>query len=204
LKINKRGTSLGKMSNSREIMAVVKILLQAWLNHDKRRDMKWWINQCFLWNFECFKKSLTVIKLTLFYSRCSTNDLPKPKFDWNFSNSLIIHGRKQRKSLAWQQFGYMLLIIIKLGEPLLWISLTIILMLWEAISNTQKSVSSDTQMLHSLLKKTQLHLVFSIHFAVFGYLMKYSLYDMNIWYQMNNNYWIIIWYGSNNYLVSNE
>ena len=152
MKINKRGTSLGKMSNSREIMAVVKILLQAWLNHDKRRDMKWWINQCSLWNFECFKKSLTVIKLT-FYSRCSTNDLPKPKFDWNFSNSLIIHGKKQRKSLAWHQFGYMLLIIIKLGEPLLWISLTIILMLWEAMSNTRKRVSSDTQMLHSLLKK---------------------------------------------------
>lgn len=126
MKINKRGSSLGKMSNSREIMAVVKILLQAWLNHDKRRDMKWWINQCFLWNFKCFKKSLTVIKLTLFYSRCYTNDLPKPKFDWNFSNSLIIDGRKQRKSLAWQRFGYMLLIIIKLSEPLLWISLTII------------------------------------------------------------------------------
>lgn len=100
MKINKRGTTVGKMSNSREIMAVVKILLQAWLNHDKRRDMKWWINQCFLWNFECFKKSLTVIKLTFFYSRCSTNDLPKPKFDWNFSNSLIIHGKKTKEIIS--------------------------------------------------------------------------------------------------------
>ena len=114
MKINKRGTSLGKMSYSREIMTVVKILLQAWLNHDKRRDMKMMNKSVFLslWNFKCFKKSLTAVKLTLFYSICSTNDLPKPKFDRN---------------LVWWRFGYVLLIIIKLGEPLLWISLRIII-----------------------------------------------------------------------------
>jgi len=47
-------------------------------------------------------------------------------------------------------------------------------MLWEAISNTRKSVSSDIQTLWSWLKKTLLHLVFSTHFSVFGYLMKHS------------------------------
>ena len=47
-------------------------------------------------------------------------------------------------------------------------------MLWEAISNTRKSVLSDIQTLRSWLKKTRLRIVFSIHFSVFGYLMKHA------------------------------
>ena len=47
-------------------------------------------------------------------------------------------------------------------------------MLWEAISNTRKSVSSDVQTLPSWIKNTRLRLAFSTHFSVFGYLMKHS------------------------------
>ena len=47
-------------------------------------------------------------------------------------------------------------------------------MLWEAISNTRKSVSSVIQTLRSWLKKLGLCLVFSTHFSLFGYLMKHS------------------------------
>ena len=47
-------------------------------------------------------------------------------------------------------------------------------MLWEAISNTRKTVSSDIQTLRSWFEKIRLRLVFSIHFSVFGCLMKHS------------------------------
>ena len=49
-----------------------------------------------------------------------------PSFSHIFSNSLVTHYAKQRKSLPWKRFGYGILIIIKFGELFLWISLTII------------------------------------------------------------------------------
>ena len=64
----------------------------------------------------------------------------------NFSKSLIIHEEK-----TWERFGYVILIIIKFCELLLWISL--LLMLWEAISNSRKSVSLHIQTLQSWLTK---------------------------------------------------
>ena len=51
-------------------------------------------------------------------------------------------------------------------------------MLWEAMSNTRKNISSSIQTLQSWLKKTRLRLFFSTHFSVFGYLRKHSsLYE---------------------------
>ena len=42
-------------------------------------------------------------------------------FMYFFSNSLIIHEEKQRKSIPWRKSGYVILIIIKFSEVLLWI-----------------------------------------------------------------------------------
>ena len=69
--------------------------------------------------------------------------------------------RKQRKSLPWRKFGYVILIIIKFGELLLWISPRIIdvlrgyIPILEAISLYSK-----------LVKQTWLALRFSTHFSV--------------------------------------
>ena len=68
---------------------------------------------------------------------------------------------KQRKSLLWRKFGYVILIIIKYMLNFCLEFLQELSMLWEAISNTRKSVSSDFETLWSWLKKkTQMHLVF--------------------------------------------
>ena len=68
--------------------------------------------------------------------------------------------RKQRILLPRRRFGYVILIIIKFGDLLLGISLRIV----NALRNYIKQ----------LVNKTQLRLVFSTHFSVFGYLMKHS------------------------------
>ena len=68
--------------------------------------------------------------------------------------------RKQRILLPRRRFGYVILIIIKFGHLLLGISLRIV----NALRNYIKQ----------LVNKTQLRLVFSTHFSVFGYLMKHS------------------------------
>ena len=86
--------------------------------------------------------------------------------------------RKQRKSLPWKRFGYMIVIknkVIKFGELLLWIFPRIISMLSEAISNTRKSGSSDIETLRSWFKKLGPRVVFSTHFSVFGCLIKHFL-----------------------------
>ena len=66
--------------------------------------------------------------------------------------------RKQRKLQPWRRFGYVILIIIKFGELLLWFSPRIII---EAMSNIRKGVSSDIQTPWSWLKNTRLRLIFS-------------------------------------------
>ena len=70
--------------------------------------------------------------------------------------------RKQRILLPRRRFGYVILIIIKFGDLLLGISLRII----NALRNYIKQ----------LVNKTQLRLVFSTHFSVFGYLMKHFFF----------------------------
>ena len=52
-------------------------------------------------------------------------------------------------------------------------------MLWEAISNTQKSISLDIQTLSSWLKKLSYTSFFQTHFSVFGYMKKHSSF---CWY----------------------
>ena len=59
--------------------------------------------------------------------------------------------RNQRKSLPWRRFGYVIL-IIKLMN-FCFDFLQELSMLWEAISNTRKSVSSDIQTLRSCFKR---------------------------------------------------
>ena len=46
--------------------------------------------------------------------------------------------RKQRKSLPWIKFGYVILIFIKFGEPLLWIYLRIINVLRSYIKHSKE------------------------------------------------------------------
>ena len=65
------------------------------------------------------------------------------------------------------------LIIIKFGELLLWISLRIINDLRSYIKHPKERLIRYPTT-SKLVKKIQLHLVFSTHFSVFGYLMKHS------------------------------
>ena len=67
--------------------------------------------------------------------------------------------RKQRKSPPWRRFGHVILIIIKIGEVLLWFSPRIINALRSHIKHS-KECSSDIQTLRSWLKKTWLRLIF--------------------------------------------
>jgi len=55
---------------------------------------------------------------------------------------------------------------------------------WEGISNTQKSVSSHIPTLQSWFKKRP-HLVFSIHFSVYGNLMKHT--SLHLIYYFSNS-----------------
>ena len=80
---------------------------------------------------------------------------------------------KQRKSLPWRRFGYVILIIIKFGEVLLWFSPRIINALRSYIKHSKECFIRYPNTL-KLVKKTRLRLVFSTHFSVFGYLMKRS------------------------------
>ena len=81
--------------------------------------------------------------------------------------------RKQRKSLPWRRFGYVILIIIKFGEVLLWFSPRIINALRSYIKHSKECFIRYPNT-SKLVKKTRLRLVFSIHFLVFGYVMKHS------------------------------
>ena len=67
----------------------------------------------------------------------------------------------------------MILIIIKFGETLFWISWRIINALRSYI-NHLKECFIRYQNTSKLIKKTWLRLVFSTHFSVFGYLMNHS------------------------------
>ena len=91
----------------------------------------------------------------------------------DFSNSLIIHERKQSKSLPWWRFGYVILIIIKFGEVLLWFSPWIINALRSYIKQSKEYFIRYPNT-SKLVKKARLRLVSSTHFSVFGYLMKHS------------------------------
>ena len=81
--------------------------------------------------------------------------------------------RKQRKSLPWRRFGYVILIIIKFGEVLLWFSPRIMNALRSYIKHSKECFIRYPNT-SKLVKKTRLRLVFSTHFSVFGYLMKHS------------------------------
>ena len=81
--------------------------------------------------------------------------------------------RKQKKSLLWRSFGYVIVIIIKFCKLLLWISLTIINAFRSYIKHLKECFIRYPNTL-KLVKKTRLHLIFSTHFSVSGYLMKHS------------------------------
>ena len=80
--------------------------------------------------------------------------------------------RKQRKLQPWRRFGYVILIIIKFDELLLWFSPRI--MVWEAISNIRKDVSFDIQTPCNWLKKNSAAPRGFNHLSVFRYRMKHS------------------------------
>ena len=99
--------------------------------------------------------------------------------------------RKQRKSVPWRRFGYVILIIIKFSELLLWFSPRIINALRSYIKHSKEYFIRYPNTL-KLVKKTQLCLVFSTHFSVFGYLKKHSSSCL-IYYEKNQcsqfGYW---------------
>ena len=68
--------------------------------------------------------------------------------------------RKQKKIIPLRKVGYVILIIIKFGELLLWISLNFRVQSKHWDPNTEK-----------LVEKTRLRLVFSTNFSVFGHLL---------------------------------
>ena len=81
------------------------------------------------------------------------------------------------------RFGYVILIIIKFCELLLWISLRIINVLRSYINHSKECFNRYPNT-SKLVKKTRLRLVFSTYSSVFGNLMKHSsscliYYDKN-------------------------
>ena len=94
-------------------------------------------------------------------------------FKINFSNSLIIHAEKQRKLQPWRRFGYVILIIIKSGELLLWFSPRIINGLRSYIKHSKGCFIRYPNTL-KLVKKNSAAPHFLNHFSVFGYRMKRS------------------------------
>ena len=76
----------------------------------------------------------------------TTPDVEKKHFKVHicFSNSLIIHRVKTRKSQPWRRFGYPVLISIHFDDLLLRLLLSFCFD-WEDISNTRDSVSSAIQ-----------------------------------------------------------
>ena len=82
--------------------------------------------------------------------------------------------RKQRKSLLWGRFGYVILIIIKFGEVLLWFSPRIINALRSYIKHEEECFIRYPNTSKLVKKNLGCASFFSIHFLVFGYLMKHS------------------------------
>ena len=82
--------------------------------------------------------------------------------------------RKQRKSLPWRKFGYVILIIKKFGEVFLWFSPIIINALRSYMKHSKECFIRYLKTSKLVKKKTPLRLVFSTHFLVFGYLTKHS------------------------------
>ena len=94
---------------------------------------------CGKWLWTKFKEARTVTGHSLQVSCCcdqclwqgsfqrcvSIQNLSTRLVSCRINNSWLMKG-KQRKSLPWKRIGYMILIIIKLGELLLWISRRII------------------------------------------------------------------------------
>jgi len=91
-----------------------------------------------------------------------------------WSNSLK---RKQSKSLPWRRFGYVILIIKKFCELLLWISLTIIYIINTLRSSIRhlKARFIGYPNTSKLVKKSWLCLIVLTHFSVFGYLINILL-----------------------------
>ena len=97
---------------------------------------------------------------------------------------------KQKRSLPWNRFGYVILIIIKFCELWLWISLTIINALRSYIKYLKECFIRYPNTLRSVKRTRRLCLVFSIHFSVFGYLMKHSSVCLIHYVKP---YWVIKW-----------
>ena len=81
--------------------------------------------------------------------------------------------RKQRKLQPWRRFGYVILIIIKSGELLLWFSPRIINGLRSYIKHSKGCFIRYPNTL-KLVKKNSAAPRFLNHFSVFGYRMKHS------------------------------
>ena len=81
--------------------------------------------------------------------------------------------RKQRKSLPWRRFGYVILIIIKFSE-LLALIFSKNYQCFEKLHQTLKEYFIRYPNTLKLVKKIQLCLVFSTQFSMFGYLIKHS------------------------------
>ena len=87
--------------------------------------------------------------------------------------------RKQRKLQPWRRFGYVILIIIKSGELLLWFSPRIINGLRSYIKHSKGCFIRYPNTL-KLVKKNSAAPRFLNHFSVFGYRMKHSSSCYNI------------------------
>ena len=81
--------------------------------------------------------------------------------------------RKQRKSLPWKRFGYVIQTIIKFGELLLWVSLRTINALRSYVKHSKECFIRYPNTSKLVKKKFGCALFFSTHFSVFGYLMKH-------------------------------
>ena len=91
--------------------------------------------------------------------------------------------RKQRRSLPWRRFGRVILLIIKSGEILLWISLRIMNALRSYVKHLKKHFIRYPNALKLVKKNSASPQLFSTHCSVFGYLTKHSLMClMYVWY----------------------
>ena len=81
---------------------------------------------------------------------------------------------KQRKLQPWRRFGYVILIIIKFGELLLWFSPRIINGLGSYIKHSKGCFIRYPNTLKLVKKKNSAAPRFFNHFSVFRYRMKHS------------------------------
>ena len=81
---------------------------------------------------------------------------------------------KERKSLPWRRFGYVILIIIKFSKLLLWIPLRIIYALRSYMKHSKECFIRYQNISNLVKKKRGLHRIF-FNFSVFGYLMNHFL-----------------------------